>query len=338
MMPAFVFQVILLLIVIGGAVAFIGNRVGKYIGKKRLTIFNLRPRHTAMVITVISGMVIALSTMAVILMVSQDARTALLGLERIKKEISEKTNAAITANEELQKINQKMEELTGKLDAAKKETDQLQGVKRRLSREITVARQGEVLFKKGAVISISLIRSGPERAKIEDGLNHILSSADANLKMQGVRGGEQLMTVDQENFNQTIYGLTGENNIFAVKLVADRNILWGEQVPARFELAENRLIYSKGSEVVNGEIPAGLSASLVEQEVMRILKFSHQAARDAGVLPDAYGSVGSLPYSQIYDLAKKIKSAGRKVFLKVLARKDIYTIGPLEVDFKYTFK
>ena len=46
------------LIVSGGAIAFIGDRLGTKIGKKRLSIFGLRPRHTSNVITVITGILI----------------------------------------------------------------------------------------------------------------------------------------------------------------------------------------------------------------------------------------------------------------------------------------
>ena len=71
---------------------------------------------------------------------------------------------------------------------------------------------------------------------------------------------------------------------------------------------------------------------------MKLLRTSHQSAREAGVLPGPTGSLGSIPYSQIFDLAKKIKSLNRKVNLKVLAAKEIYTIGPLEVKFKISYK
>jgi len=38
---------ILVLAVVGGVIAVIGDRLGTRIGKKKLTLFGLRPRHTA---------------------------------------------------------------------------------------------------------------------------------------------------------------------------------------------------------------------------------------------------------------------------------------------------
>ncbi|MBQ7630297.1 MAG: DUF3084 domain-containing protein, partial [Selenomonadaceae bacterium] len=40
---------IIVMIITGGAIAFIGDKLGTKIGKKRLSIFGLRPRHTSMI-------------------------------------------------------------------------------------------------------------------------------------------------------------------------------------------------------------------------------------------------------------------------------------------------
>ena len=43
------------LVIISGLIAFVGDWVGLKIGKKRVTIFGLRPHYTAIFVTVISG-------------------------------------------------------------------------------------------------------------------------------------------------------------------------------------------------------------------------------------------------------------------------------------------
>ena len=341
----FAVQIILLLLVIGGAIAYIGNNVGKYIGKRRLSVFNLRPRHTAMTITVLSGILIAFLTLAVLLAVSQDARTAFLGLDKLKSQISEKSQELSAANEALRLLNDELavkqaqqRSLEASLTGAKAEIGNLNKAKQRLSREVSVTRQGEVVFKKGEVIMLSLIQAGPEKDKIAAGLRQILALADANLRSFGIRGTKPLVTVAADDFDQAVHGLTGQGKVFVVKLVALRNTLWGEVVPAQFEVMENKLIFKENAEIAGGEIAAKLSSPQIEQEVTRILALARQAALSAGVQPDTSGSLGSLPYSQIVDLARKIKSADRKASLKVCAKKDIYTIGPLDIVFKTSFK
>jgi uncharacterized protein (DUF3084 family) len=287
---------------------------------------------------------IAFLTLGVLLIVSQDARTAFLGLDKLKNQISEKSQELTAANETLKKMNDELaaklaeqKALEEKLTGAKTEIGNLNKAKQKLSREVTVTRQGEVIFKKGDVITLSLIKAGPEKGKIEAGLRQILASADANLRGSGIKG-KKVLTVATEDFDQALYSLTGQNKVFVVKLVALRNTLWGEEVPAQFDIIENKLIFKENAEIAAGEIAAKLSSAQIEQEVTRILGLARLAAIEAGVQTDTSGSLGSLPYSQIVDLARKIKSADRKTSLKLYAKKDIFTIGPLDIVFKTSFK
>ena len=61
---------ILILAVVGGVIAFIGDRLGTRIGKRKLSIFGLRPRHTAVVVTIFTGVCITTVTFGVMAAVS----------------------------------------------------------------------------------------------------------------------------------------------------------------------------------------------------------------------------------------------------------------------------
>ena len=54
-------------IILGGVIALIADRLGRTLGKKRLTYLKMRPRRTAEVITVAAGMLITLLTMVTLL-------------------------------------------------------------------------------------------------------------------------------------------------------------------------------------------------------------------------------------------------------------------------------
>ncbi len=68
----------LILFVMGGVTAYMGDRLGSYIGKKRHSTFGLRPRHTAMLWTVVSGGVIAVGTLALFVALNDTFKTALV--------------------------------------------------------------------------------------------------------------------------------------------------------------------------------------------------------------------------------------------------------------------
>ena len=49
---------ILVMVITGGLIAFIGDRIGTRVGKRRLTLWGLRPRYTSIIITIL-GILIA---------------------------------------------------------------------------------------------------------------------------------------------------------------------------------------------------------------------------------------------------------------------------------------
>ena len=65
---------LIVMILAGGVVALVADKLGRTLGKKRLTLFNMRPRHTATTITVVAGMLIPLITVLFVAAVSKDAR------------------------------------------------------------------------------------------------------------------------------------------------------------------------------------------------------------------------------------------------------------------------
>ncbi len=67
-----------ILFVMGGVTAYMGDRLGSYIGKKRHSTFGLRPRHTAMLWTVVSGGVIAVGTLLLFVALNNTFKTALI--------------------------------------------------------------------------------------------------------------------------------------------------------------------------------------------------------------------------------------------------------------------
>ncbi len=66
------------IIALSAVIAFIGDWVGRRFGKLRLSLFGLRPRHTAVVVSVLTGMFIAAFTLGTALALSEYARVGML--------------------------------------------------------------------------------------------------------------------------------------------------------------------------------------------------------------------------------------------------------------------
>ncbi len=82
------YTLILAILILGGAIATLGDRIGTKVGKARLSIFNLRPRDTATVVTIATGGMISASTLGILLLLSGQLRDGLFRLESIRAELS----------------------------------------------------------------------------------------------------------------------------------------------------------------------------------------------------------------------------------------------------------
>ncbi len=93
--------IVVFIVIIAGVIAYIGDRVGHQVGRKRLTLFNIRPRYTSTIVAVATGMVIALVITLVAIFASNQVQTAFFRLNEINAEIEK---AQARANELEQKV------------------------------------------------------------------------------------------------------------------------------------------------------------------------------------------------------------------------------------------
>ena len=103
---------IAILAITGGAIAYIGDKLGTKVGKKKLTMFGLRPKHTSIVVTIITGILITVSTIGILTLVSRDVRTALFGMEALKTELSALSSEVVAQNTELDRSRHELEAKT----------------------------------------------------------------------------------------------------------------------------------------------------------------------------------------------------------------------------------
>ena len=144
---------ILVLIITGGVVAVIGDRVGTKVGKKRLSIFGLRPRHTSTIITIVTGIVITTLTFGILAAASENVRTALFGMEQLNRSMQETKNKLARASEELTaareeqgKADMALAELKGSVQSLAEEAERLSAGNRVLSaRNDALARENAAL-------------------------------------------------------------------------------------------------------------------------------------------------------------------------------------------------
>lgn len=77
------------ILVLGGVIATVGDRLGMRVGKARLSLFGLRPRQTATLITVLTGIIVSASTFGILFAVDDQLRRGVFDLDEIQAEFAE---------------------------------------------------------------------------------------------------------------------------------------------------------------------------------------------------------------------------------------------------------
>jgi uncharacterized protein (DUF3084 family) len=127
---------ILMLLVLGGVLSTLGDRLGSRVGKARLSLFNLRPRHTAVVITVLTGSLISAISLGLMLLVSQRLRTGLFELDQLEERLQQSRQQLAGSRSQLAGSQAQLQESQRNLRSSKAE---LQASKANLAR----AQQGQ---------------------------------------------------------------------------------------------------------------------------------------------------------------------------------------------------
>ncbi len=100
----------LVLMIMGGIIAFLGDKIGSKVGKKRLSLFGLRPKYTSIIVTIISGILISFLTIAALAVVNENVRVALFGLSRLQERMANLNQEIEVKNKELEEGKQQLRE------------------------------------------------------------------------------------------------------------------------------------------------------------------------------------------------------------------------------------
>ncbi len=130
---------ILALLVLGGVLSTLGDRLGSRVGKARLSLFNLRPRKTAVVITVLTGSLISAISLGLMLLVSERLRVGLFELDQIQDRLRD-SRAALQRNQaELGRTRGELERSRLDLTSAERRRDQALASQRRAREQLLEA-------------------------------------------------------------------------------------------------------------------------------------------------------------------------------------------------------
>jgi uncharacterized protein (DUF3084 family) len=121
------------ILILGGIVAVSGDRIGTRVGKARLTLFKLRPRQTATLVTIVTGTLISGSVLTLIFGASEQLRTGVFDLQKIQRKLSDTKENLNRALEQKDRVQRELEVARNEQSAAQ---DLLSGINKSLKDEL----------------------------------------------------------------------------------------------------------------------------------------------------------------------------------------------------------
>jgi len=120
------------IVILGGVIATVGDRIGTRVGKARLSLFKLRPRNTAVVVTILTGGLISVFTLAILFAVDKRLRTGVFELEHIQRELRHKRHDLENTRQQLDTTTTQKSQVEKELAQARTEqkAEQIEAQKR----------------------------------------------------------------------------------------------------------------------------------------------------------------------------------------------------------------
>ena len=109
---------ILAVLILGGVLSTLGDRLGSRIGKARLSLFRLRPRKTAVLVTVLTGSLISALTLGLMVAVSERLRVGLFQLDQLEARLSNSRKALQTSGAQLARTENQLHQAQGERQRA----------------------------------------------------------------------------------------------------------------------------------------------------------------------------------------------------------------------------
>lgn len=299
--------VVFIVLLFGGAAAWLTSEFARNVARQKISFFGLRPRHTSVLITVVSGIFVSLAILAIIAFSSEKARHALLALNRLETRSAE--------------------------------------MKQELFRRNSL-RPTAALFTLGDPVSMKYVRSELLAAEKEQAVYALLDSAQAELHGRNADAAlfldpvfktsdKPAVSYDRERLFALIDGLSRIKSDVVVVACAESTVMMGKNLPLYFTAVPRRIVYRQGERIAEFSVDGTLQEDLV---LLQIYEFLHEletkAAADGMMKVPASRRLTALSYGQITSLTARVMEANRPLKLAAYAPSNIYNHDSLTVTVK----
>tara|TARA_B100000214_G_C23961592_1_gene625537 strand:- start:1319 stop:2287 length:969 start_codon:yes stop_codon:yes gene_type:complete len=305
------------LLVLGGLLSTLGDRLGTRVGKARLSIFKLRPKRTAIFITAMTGSFISAISFGFMLLVSRQLRVGLFELDDLQLKLQESKLA-------LQPLKKERKLLEERIIIGEKEL-------KKLENNLIALRRGNVVISSGQSLASAIIDSDQSK-QINQKVENLLQNANFYSYLR-IRPGEKpdrrILLVRRDHIDR-IEEIVKTKGSWIVNIRSAGNVLRGENYIYAFpEVIENKKI------VVKDEIISSLNINLFDLKAKDINKKMKMLLASTLAEVKRRGSLSSelqINVKQINALTRSILNSDREnVKLNAISVENSFTSDPVLV-------
>jgi len=299
---------IVVLVVMGGAIAYIGDKLGSKVGKRKMSVFGLRPKYTSILVTIVTGIIIAASTLGIMALVSSNVRTALFGMEALKQNLAslskEVTTNSVALESSKTALSAKIIEYNALTAKINKTTAELGRIARELD-EVSAERDRTAAALSKVQSEFSLARGNLDQAQQE------IHSLQAK----------------KDQLDEHVTALNDEKT----KLQTDVDQLMAVTI----NLRKGVLVYRAGEALSTSTVKGGQPADDTEAALATIINTTNQAILSNLKVTDKNRAVLWITKTDVAQATKLITAASDEVVVRIISQGNmIYgepVIGRLEL-------
>ncbi len=305
--------IIAAVVVFGGILALLGDRVGMKVGKKRLTIFGLRPKYTSMIITVLTGFFIAGLTLMILTLMSDYVRKALFELRTIEQNLQATTEKVTTLTREIHRKEDEFKALTIKNEELHQNLNEVIAERGRVEEQLAEAHQQYQEASETLVNVRSNLSSTKEELDLAQNRLNNLSRINEDLKTQMTN-----LTLQESRLTQQIQNLEGW-----LKSLEERNQAF----------VDNPIIFYVGEILVAKIIPPGIHSDQAFAEVVEpLLKSANEAALKRGArIPGKSDYAVRVAPQRVAEVSSQITASKVQTVVRVIVEKNSVLGEPVTV-------
>lgn len=289
---------ILILLFASGLIAYAGDYVGRKAGKKKLSIFGLRPKYTSRIISILTGIIIMVFSLIVLSIFSENVRIALFGMEKLKKErinlqisIKEKEKELAEIIKKYESVKNDREKALKELESYKNKLVSLEEDKLNLTQELkNLSKEKEVLLKENEKLQRSIY--------------------DISRKIS-------LLTKEKERLEEEKKSLIEEIQFLNITINTMRT---------------EGIVFKRGELILNYVSKGGLSDKGAQEEAKTLLSLIENIARDRGAGSYEKGYIW-VPETEWKKVVEALKTPDDKL-IRVFSLANIFEGEPVLISFQ----